>query len=179
MSLQDIVNVTISKQSASVSRVGFGTPLIMSAEAEEDARFSDTAKVYTSLDGMGSTGDDFDTAGVTYLMAQRIFSQNPKIDRIVVGKRATAGIMKVNMIPIVKLNTDYVVTVGGRGVAGTDVETFTFDSGGSPTVASIIAGVEALINAGAQKVLATDNTTDMDIETVSVAGAGPALAGKP
>lgn len=178
MSLQDIVNVTISKQSSSVSRQGFGTPMVLSAEAAEDARFATAAKAYGSTTEMGSTGDGFDTAGVTFLMAQRIFSQNPKVDQVIVGKRASAPLMTTNMIPIVKADTDYVVTVGGRGVAGGDIEAFTFDSGGSPTVASIITGVVALINAGAQKVLASDNTTSMDVESSDTPG-GSATAGKP
>lgn len=179
MSLQDLVNVQITKETATVTRVGFGTPMILSTEADEDDRFTTTAKIYTSIDGLGPLGDAFDPAGVTFLMAQIIFSQNPKVDKIVIGKRATPSIMKANLIPIVKADTDYVVTIGGRGVAGADVETFTFDSGATPTVASIIVGVVALINAGAQKVLATNNTsTDMDIETAATAG-GIAAAEKP
>lgn len=178
MSLNDLVNVTISKQTASVSRTGFGTPIIMSTEAAEDARFATTAKIYTGIDGLGPTGDNFDTEGVTYKMAQRFFSQNPKVPQIVVGKRATPSLMTVNLIPIVKDNTDYVITIGGRGVLGSDVETFTFDSGVAASVTSIITGVLALINGGAQKVLATDNTTDMDLETAATAG-GIATAGKP
>lgn len=175
MSLNSIVQVQIDRQTASVSRVGFGTPLIMSAEADEESRFATTAKIYTALDQMGSTGDNFDTGGVTFKKAQAIFSQNPKVAQIVVGKRSLNPLMTMNMIPIVVANTDYVITIGGRGVE----DTFTFDSGGSPTVATIIAGMVALINAGTQDVLATDNaTTDMDIESAASPG-GAATAGKP
>ncbi len=179
MSLQDLVNVTIDKQTASVTRVGFGTPIIMSTEADEDNRFTTTAKIYTDLDQMGVNGDNFDTAGVAYKEATTIFSQNPKVDKIVVGKRTLPPTMKVEFTPVAKNLTAYAVTIGGRGAAGADVETFTFTSDATAIASEIIAGLVALINAGAQKVLATDvASTTMTIESAVSAG-GATATGKP
>lgn len=178
MSLQDLVTVQIDKQTAPVSRVGFGTPLIMSTEADEDDRFAATTKEYTALDQMGSTGDDFDTAGVAYRMAQTIFAQNPKVDKIVVGKRANPPLMTVEFTPVVKNSTAYVVIIGGRGAAGGDTETFTFTSDASATATEIVDGLVALINAGAQKVFASNVADVLKIEAADSAGGTP-TAGKP
>lgn len=178
MSLQDIVNVTISKETASVSRTGFGTPMIMSTEAYEDSRFSETSKEYAELSEMGSTGDNFDTAGATYKLAQTIFAQNPKVSKIVIGKRANSPTPTINLTPIAKDSTKYSVTIGGRGTTGSVEETFEFTSDATATVSEITAGLVALINAGSQKVLATDNTTYLTIETAATPG-GISSAGKP
>jgi hypothetical protein len=180
MSLSSIVQVTIDQQTTPVSRTGFGTPMIMSAEAQVDSRFPTTAKIYTDISELGSTGDNFDTAGVAFLKAQAIFGQSPKPTQLVIGKRASLPLMTQNLIPIAKNLTSYTIKIGGRGVLGSDVETFTFVSDATATVAEIIAGLVALINAGAQNVLATDNGpgTSMDIEAAASPG-GAATAGKP
>ena len=169
MSLDTIVDVQIDKQTASVSRVGFGTQLIMSAEADIENRFSETAKVYTDLTELGSTGDNFDTTGVTYLMAQTIFSQNPRTSQIVVGKRANAPLMTVTLTPVVKNSTAYTVTING--------EAFTFTSDATATDLEIVAGLLALINAGSQNVVAS-GTTVLTVEAADAPG-GSATAGKP
>jgi hypothetical protein len=176
MSLSDIVSVTIDKQTATVSRTGFGVPMILSAEAEEDERFAGDSKIYTALDQLGSTGDDFDTDGVTYLKAAKLFSQNPKPRQIVIGKRNTLPTPTINMIPIAVGETAYEITITGRGVA----DTFTYTSDDTPTIAEIITGMVALINAGTQDVLATNNGpgTSMDVETAASPG-GASAPGKP
>jgi hypothetical protein len=150
--------------------------MILSAEAEEDALFGDTAKIYISAAEM--TTDGFDADGVAFLRAQSIFSQNPKVGQIVIGKRATLPTMILDMIPIAQNDTDYVVTIGGRG-AGVP-ETFTFTSDATATEAEIIIGLVALINGGAQDVLAVDvgPGTSMTIETAATPG-GASAPGKP
>lgn len=169
MSLDTLVNVQIDKQTASVSRVGFGTPLLMSTEADVDNRFAETAKIYTAIDQLGSTGDNFDTNGVTYLMAQTIFSQNPKVSQLVVGKRANYPLMTVTLTPVVKNSTQYDVVING--------ETFSFTSDATATDLEIVAGLIALINAGTQNVLAT-GTTILQVQAADAPG-GSATAGKP
>ncbi len=177
MPINTIVNVTITKQTTAPSRIGFGTPMIMSTEAALDSRFPTTAKAYASIAEMGAAGDNFDLAGVTFLMAQAAFAQNPSPDLVIVGKRAetAASGMTVNLVPIVKNSTLYRVTVGGRdGVA----EDFDFTSDATATAAEIVTGIVAAINGGTQDVLATDNATDLDVETAATPG-GVAGFGKP
>lgn len=169
MSLSDLVNVTIDKQTSAVSRVGFGTPMIMSTEADIDNVFDDTAKLYASLAELGPTGDNFDTTGVTYLMAQTLFGQTPKIKQLVIGKRASPPLMTVDMLPVVKNNSLYSVTING--------EVHSFTSTGAATDALIVTAMSALINAGTQNVLAS-GTIILKVEAADSPG-GVATAGKP
>lgn len=159
------VDVQISKETATVSRTGFGTPLVMTYHT----RWSDPFKLYGSLIEM--TTDGFTTDDAAYKLASSIFAQSPRPSQVMVGRRATAVIREVNLTPrVARDNFDYSVTVDG--------ETFTHDSGASATIASIVTGLVTLINAGTKDVLATDNTTDFDIETAASPGglatAGPA-----
>ncbi len=165
-SIDTIVQVTITKDTATVSRVGFGTPGLLVYHTT----FPEAARVYGSLQEM--TDDGFATTDRAYLMATAIFAQSPKPAQIVVGRRSNAPLRDVKLTPQAPLlaSTAYTVTING-----TD---FTFTTDVDPTVAEITAGLVALINAGTEDVLATDNTTDLDIEKAATPG-GVATAGIP
>jgi len=166
MSLNDIVNVQITKQTASVSRVGFGTPLILTVHD----RIPDLAKVYTDLDGM--TGDGFTSSDLAYKLAAALLAQNPKVGQFVVGKRSNAPLRTVSFIPNVENDKAFTLTING--------ETMTFTSDATATLAEIITGVVAAINGGTQNVLATDVGTGTSIKVESAdAPGGSATAGAP
>jgi hypothetical protein len=166
MSLNDIVNVQITKQTASVSRVGFGTPLILTVHD----RIPQLAKLYTSLDGM--TGDGFTSSDLAYKLAAAILAQNPKVGQFIVGKRSNLPLRTVSMVPVAVNSTEYAFTING--------EAFTFTSDASATLAEVIAGLVAAINGGGQDVLATNvgPDTSMKIESADAPG-GSATAGAP
>lgn len=180
MSLQDIVNVQISTVSESVARAGFGVPLILTYHTKDAARvleFTDASSMLTT------GGGPFAASDLAYILASKAFSQNPKPSRVLVGRRVNPTIRKINFEPrsgtingetYPLANTDYAVTISRDG----SEQTFTFDSGATPTVAGITAGLVALVNAGTIDVLATDNTTDLDIEAAATPG-GAATAGTP
>jgi len=174
MALDDIVNVTITKTTATVSRVGFGTPMILSAEA--DGLLATTAKVYgPNLSEL--TDDGFSAAGTTAAKFTALISQNPKPSQIIVGKRSNTPTKTVTLTPVAKNSTDYTVTIGGRGPLSTSpAEVFTYTSDATATVAEITAGLVALIDAGTQNVNATDNTTDLTIATSATPGGADAAA---
>ena len=176
MSLNDIVNVSITKQTAAISRTGFGTPMIMSAEA--DSLLADTAQVFgTDLAELTAAG--FSAAGVTAKKFSALL-QNPKVDQIIVGKRSLPPLKTVEIVPVAKNATVYRVTIGGVGPLSTSpAEVFEYTSDATATVAEIIAGLVALINAGTQNVLATDvASTSMTIQSADAPG-GSATAGVP
>lgn len=170
--LDDIVDVQIDLQVASVTEAGFGTPLIVSSEAFVDDKFIETAKVYGALDELGPNGDNYDTNGVTYKKALAIFSQNPRVGQIVIGKRSNLPLMTMDMTPIAKNSTDYTITING--------EDLTFTSDADATVPEIITGLVGVINGGTQNVLATDQGpgTFLRIEAADSPG-GAATAGIP
>lgn len=159
MSLNDIVNVSIEKQTAAVSRVGYGTPLIMSTEAT--GLLTTTAKIYDA-DPADLAADGFDVDGVTYKKFSALCSQNPKVSRIVIGKRANKPTKTVEITPIAKNLTDYIVTINGTE--------FKYTSDGTAIVAEITLGLTTLINAGLENVKATDGTTKLTIESAATPG---------
>lgn len=151
MALSDIVVVSISALTVVPSRVGFGTPLIL----DYHTRFAERARSYTSLAGM--TADGFLTTDAAYKMAAKIFSQNPKVRQVIVGRAAFAPTQREDITPIAQNSHTYTVTIDGF-VA-------TFDSDASATVAEICTGITTAINAvmPATTVLATDNVTKVTL----------------
>jgi len=80
MSLSDIVNVSITRETVSVSQVGFGTPLILGPNANFNARvqyFSDLLSLADALVG--------GTSNPEYQAGAAAFAQNPHPERVAVG----------------------------------------------------------------------------------------------
>lgn len=133
MSLQEIVNVTITKDTAAVTRAGFGVPMVLSYFTQ----FAERTRTYTSLDGLAADG--FGTSNFAYKAMQAIFSQNPKVTSVVLGRRALPAQRIVRLVPVspVKNSTLYNVTIN-------DI-TAPFTSDATATVAEVVAGVVAAI----------------------------------
>ncbi len=150
-SIENIVDVQISKDTATVSRVGFGTPLILAYHTG----FAGLAVRYGSIQEITDAG--FATTSRVYKMASAIFAQNPKPPAVIVGRRATAPTRNIKLTPKASplASTAYDITING--------ETMSYTSDATPTVAEITLGIETAVNAGAQPVTATDNSTDVDI----------------
>ena len=91
MAYKDIVNINITRQTTSVSVAAFNVPLILSTFA---SGASGTPSTFTRTKSYGSVkaleDDGWSTTGAVYKMANAIFSQNPTVNRIVVG-RADSG----------------------------------------------------------------------------------------
>jgi len=134
MSLQNIVNVTITRATAALTRVGFGTPLLM---VTHDV-IPDVAKLYGSPDEMITDG--FTTSDPALVLAQAMFAQDPKLPQFVLGKRTRQPTKIVGMTPIspVVASTLYRLTVNGTN--------FDFTSDSTPTVSEITAGLAAAID---------------------------------
>lgn len=89
MALKDIVTVNITRQTTSVAVAAFNVPLILSTFAT-----SKTEPAFTRARSYGSAkaliDDGWDESDAVYKMANAIFSQNPSVSRVVVG-RADSG----------------------------------------------------------------------------------------
>lgn len=81
MSLNDIVNVQISRETQAVSRAGFGTICIVGP----NATFSGRLQYYTDLASLAAdlTGGESDPE---YLAASAIMAQSPRVTRFAVGR---------------------------------------------------------------------------------------------
>jgi len=155
MSLEDIVSVSISAQTTTVSRLGFGTPLI----ARYHTLFPSVVREYKSLSAM--TDDGWPATDPAVLMATKIASQNPKPAKWKIGKRVNVFTQDVQITPI---NTDEFYEYAFDIVVGTTTTSISYTNGGAETVATICTALQALINAVAG-ITATDNTTDVSVET--------------
>lgn len=81
MSISDIVDISIDLQTTAVPRQGFGTILIVGDTLEGTFR----TREYSSL---SEVGDDFSAGDPEYDSALKIFSQNPRPPKIVIGQEA-------------------------------------------------------------------------------------------
>ena len=83
-SIDSIVSVSISTNSTTVSREGFGTPLVLAYHT----RFLERYRTYTTLAEM--TADGFAVYDDAYRMAAAAFAQDPTVTQIVVGRLPAA-----------------------------------------------------------------------------------------
>jgi hypothetical protein len=85
-SLDSIVQVTISRDTVSVTEAGFGTYAILSEfDKSKTATDLERYRFYASLTEMES--DNFSAGEPEYDAAQKVFSQNPKLSRIMIGRK--------------------------------------------------------------------------------------------
>ena len=86
MALNDIVEVNITRQTTSVAVAAFNVPLILSQFATNKTTTAFTrARVYGSVAEMASDG--WTSTDAVYKIANAIFSQNPSVNKIVVGRK--------------------------------------------------------------------------------------------
>lgn len=89
MALKDIVNINITRQTTSVAVAAFNVPLILSTFATSKTTTTFTrARSYGSVKDMADDG--WASTDAVYKIANAIFSQNPSVSRVVVG-RADSG----------------------------------------------------------------------------------------
>jgi hypothetical protein len=148
MSLNDVVNLQISRSAAAVSRQGFGTMLILGTTITTEWG-ADRIRSYTSAAAL--LEDGFATSDAEYKAALVAFSQDLKPTRVKVGRRLTPVAQVITVTPTAANTYIYSVTIN-------DTE-FSFTSDGSATAAEIVTGLIALINAGSEPVTASGTST--------------------
>ncbi|MFZ5440463.1 MAG: DUF3383 family protein [Myxococcota bacterium] len=148
--LSDIVSVSITAQTSNPTQAGFGTPLILSNSSSVSG-WADRVREYADLTAMAL---DFATTSAEYKAATKLFSQNPRPPKVLVGKGSLAT-QRWAVTPVAANSYTYRMTVNGQAVA--------FTSDASATVTEIIAGLKAAIDALGLAVTVTDQTTYMRI----------------
>ncbi len=162
MSLDDLVNITISADTTTPTKPGFGTIVILANKVP--TLFPGTETVtYTSLTAM--TDDGFLVTDPAYLCATKIFSQKVRPTRVKVWKRSAAR-------PTVKTYTlqclsavegdKYNLTVNGTALTYTVLA--------SATTTTVATAIEPLVEA----VTGIDSTSATDTITVTKASASAA-----
>lgn len=159
MSLSDIVSVTITALTTAPSRVGFGTPLVMAYHTV----FPERARVYTAVADMLTDGFAADSPAVRAV--QSLFSQNPRPDRVVVGRETGTEEQQITLTVVatnLKASYDYIVYVNGLEAK--------YTSDATPSASEISAGLKTAIDALAQAVTVVDGTGSLTI-TANTVGA--------
>lgn len=162
MSLDDVVNLTITTSTIFPTAPGFGTPLLFGYHT----RWVDRIRRVSSVKEMTDGG--FVPTDQLYKMAQAAFSQNPRPASVMIGKRLTPPTQIVELTPTVTTQ-GYVYGFSYLSVAGVQTD-ISYPVPGSATVASVITAIVALLNAIASPgATFTDGTTKFTV-TASVAG---------
>lgn len=161
MALSDIVSLTLSTQTASATRAGYGVPLVLAADAQ--AGFTERVRTYTDLTGVLA---DFAVTTATYKQCAKVFAQETRPPSIKVGRLALPPTQRFAVTPTAVNSTVYSGTLNGLP--------WSYTSDGTATVAEIITGIKAAIDALAQAVTTSDQTTYLRV-LANVAGAFHAL----
>jgi hypothetical protein len=143
VSIETIVNVSITKGTRQVPLQSFGIPLILGPSNRIGVN---VRKIYTDLAGMITDG--FLTSDPEYIHASALLSQSVKVEKFLVGKLTTA-VAQISTISVTSVVNSfaYVATINGTAC--------TFTSDGTATGAEIQAGLIAAINASAQASVVT------------------------
>lgn len=151
--IEDIVVVNITRETAKVTRVGFGTALILGIHTN----FAEDSREYTSQEGVLV---DFLATEEEAIASAKYFSQELKPEKVIIGKRA-ANVAKSEVVTIDNIQNTVTYTVTLNGIA------FDFLSSGAATDDEITLGLVTAINLGSEPVTATDNvdgTFDLDAD---------------
>jgi hypothetical protein len=123
--LTDIITINITRETAAVSQTNFNVPLFIAAHTA----WKERAREYTSLEAVA---DDFATSSSVYVAATKLFGQQIRPTKIVVGRRQIPSATVT--VSTVTDATSYVLTIN-------DVD-FTFTSGVATTAILIAEGLK-------------------------------------
>ena len=168
--LNDLVNVTVTRDTRSVTRVGFGIPLML-------AYFSlaswGTARVraYADLDEMAADG--FAPDDPAYRMAQSAFAQENSPSQVKIGRRTRAYTQVISLVPSNPPAVGEVLTLKVDGL------TATYTADGTPTRAEACIGLAAAVNAlgDADAIVAVSGAHGCPLDSATGGGAGSAASG--
>ncbi len=141
MSLNDFANVVISTSGPALSQVGFGTLLCAGYHTQWGA--AERSRTYTDLTGLATDG--FATTSAIYKMVQRAFQQSPRPTQVKVGKCKLphTQVVKFGLVGAAENSTIYGFTMV-RGAVTADI---TYTSDGTATIAEIVTGLAAAVEA--------------------------------
>lgn len=146
--LNNIVDVSITRETRTIQRASFSIPCFIA----EHTIFAERAKEYTSLADIVTAG--FATTSAVYKAATLYFGQNVAPSKIVVGRRLVPS---VTITPTVANTTVYSFKANGTLI--------TFTSDADATAAEIVTGLKAALTAasipttGSNGIVATGTTT--------------------
>lgn len=148
MSLSDLSNVVITTEGPALTQVGFGTILLAALHTHN----TDMVREYESTSAM--VLDGFTTTEPAYLMAAKVAAQNPRVKSWKIGRLTTGATQITKITPIALNSTIYSIKI----IRGATSGTASFTSDATATIAEIVTGLVAAINA-----LALAGVTAVDV----------------
>jgi len=139
--ISDIVNVTITRETTTVSADGFGVPMILGTHK----KWNDRIKFYSSLDEVVTDG--FSNTDKEYIAAAAMFGQSPHVPLIAIGRRS----VDVATVTVSTVDDTALYSISINGVA------YTYQATNGNTGTNIAAGLKTAINAASLNVTA-DNS---------------------
>jgi len=137
--LDDIINLSITIQSSTITQAGFGTPLVL----DFNTRYSDVrVRSYSSLASMVTDG--FATTDPAYVAVSQMFSQNPRPQSAKVGRRTLGPAQRFELTPATAISTTYKFSMA---ITGGATQTVQFVSSATANAAEIINGLSAAVAA--------------------------------
>jgi len=136
MSIDEIVNVQISRETTAVQRAGFGTALFVDLHKVFEERY----RVYTSLNQV--VADGFPETSPSYLAARAYFGQELSPTQLLLGRQDSTDTVVLTCTAAAGAGVVYTVKL----TVGEDVDTATYTSAGAETAITVAAGIEAAIN---------------------------------
>lgn len=165
MSIDQIVNVTVTRETRAPSQRGFGTPLIVAYHTA----WTDRVREYADEDEL--LDDGFTTSSYVYKMAQAIKAQDPSPTTFKVGRRSAVFTQIVHLLPRV-LTVGFVYSIAVNGIA------YTYTVEADDETDDVVDGLVAAMTA-VPGVTVTDGTTHAICTSVAGAintyEAGPGL----
>lgn len=131
MSLDSIINVQISRDTAAVSQAGFGTALILGPNTPQGE-----VRVYNSY---AAVLEDYSSTDVEAIMASKAFAQQPSISTVKVARSELVS-MVVEFTPTVEDSELYTVSLLATP-DDEDPQVFNYTSSGSASAAEIVEGL--------------------------------------
>lgn len=138
--INDIVQVDITANTVSPTRLGFGTPLVFAYHT----RFADAWRAYSSISEMYDDG--FRSYDDAYRMAARIFAQNPSVPQIIVGRKPTAPAFSTELTITSAVQGQHVQLKVVQPTTGV-VTQIDYTIGAAATTTTVATAVELLIEA--------------------------------
>lgn len=155
--IEDIVNVSISRQTKAVQRAAFDVMLFLG----RNKFWSERYRTFSSLADMVSAG--VPTNSAEYLGAAAYFGQDGSPNSIALGRKDPS---KIILTPVVANDTVYSVYVGANGSTPV-IASYTSD--GTATGPEIAAGIDAAITAASVSAAITSAVVGSTVEITEVA----------
>ena len=164
-SLDDIVNIVITLQSAGISKADFGTPLVLASLSSAVVAIwgPDVQRTYKKPSDM--LADGFTVKDAAYKLVSALKAQSPCPPKVVVGKRGLAQTQTITLTPT-NTTTGYVYGGTVSGTAG--AKTWTYTVAGN--LAAICTGIASAINTAAPGGVVASGTSGTSVVCTQTSG---------